>query len=334
MISPTQYSSKRNSAVVLSSLDAMRFHPRFRDVTLVVGDLRVPAQRCILAAFSDYFRAMFEWAELAESRASEIRLEDVDADSVQRIVDFCYRSKIDVAEDNVEALLATACFLQVDEVKDYCCEFLELHTDVANCLDVRRLAQAFHCSNLVDATTKFIQYHFVDLVSTEAFADSDDVEQLAEIVSLSNLRVESEAGVFEAVMRWTRADPAARAASAHRLLRHVRLPLLDPATLAAIAGDEALASNAQVADIVDDAQRFLGLAKADRPRSKRWLCRPRHRGKKCGVGRVNVAAAAASVTSAGELVPASDPHWTCYEFAEPIRISRVDFRFVHVCDGD
>ena len=124
MICPTRYSSKGNSARVLSSLNSMRFQPRFCDVTLLVGDRRFPAQRFVLAAFSDYFRAMFQH-DLREHDHDQIRLNDLDADSVEKILDFCYESRIEVSQDNVESLLATARFLQVDEVKDYCCEFLD-----------------------------------------------------------------------------------------------------------------------------------------------------------------------------------------------------------------
>ena len=121
MISATQYSSKRNSANILCSLNALRFNPRFSDVTLLVAQVRIPAQRFVLAAFSDYFRAMFEWSELSESFETEIRLEDLDAEAVERVVNFCYSSAIEISEENVESMLEIACFLQVEEVKGQGC---------------------------------------------------------------------------------------------------------------------------------------------------------------------------------------------------------------------
>ena len=68
------------------------------------------------------------------------------------------------------------------------------------------------------------------------------------------------------------------------------------------------------------------MPKSDRPRPKRWWSRPRHRGKKCVAGTVNVAPSA-TVCSSSDLVPSSDPHWFSYEFQQPIRIIRVDFRW-------
>ena len=121
MISPTNYSSKRHPFLLLSSLNSLRFRPHFSDVTLVVGESRIPAQKHVLAAFSDYFRAAFEWesesSTTSGSESSVIRLEDLDADAVERVVDFCYTSAIEISEENVGAVLEVACFLQVEVIK-------------------------------------------------------------------------------------------------------------------------------------------------------------------------------------------------------------------------
>jgi kelch repeat/BTB domain-containing protein 3 len=66
MASSNIYSSKKNSLQVLSCLNSLRYNPQFSDIVLLVGELRIPAQRCVLAAFSDYFRAMFQ-SDLSES---------------------------------------------------------------------------------------------------------------------------------------------------------------------------------------------------------------------------------------------------------------------------
>ena len=61
----------------------------------------------------------------------------------------------------------------------------------------------------------------------------------------------------------------------------------------------------------------------------RWWSRPRHRGKRCVAGTANVASSASLSTSFAscDLIPSTDPHWFSYEFPQPIRILRVDFRW-------
>jgi kelch-like protein 20 len=54
----------------------------------------------------------------------EICLEDVDAASMEQIIEFCYTSSICVSEDNVYGLLPTATRLQMTELCTLCSDFL------------------------------------------------------------------------------------------------------------------------------------------------------------------------------------------------------------------
>lgn len=57
--------------------------------------------RVILSACSPYFRAMFT-GELAESRATEVTIRDVDEQAMEQLVEFCYTAHIVVEESNVQ----------------------------------------------------------------------------------------------------------------------------------------------------------------------------------------------------------------------------------------
>lgn len=57
----------------------------------------------ILSACSPYFRAMFT-GELAESRATEVTIRDVDEQAMEQLVEFCYTAHIVVEESNVQVL--------------------------------------------------------------------------------------------------------------------------------------------------------------------------------------------------------------------------------------
>lgn len=61
--------------------------------------------RVILSACSPYFRAMFT-GELAESRATEVTIRDVDEQAMEQLVDFCYTAHIVVEESNVQVPIA------------------------------------------------------------------------------------------------------------------------------------------------------------------------------------------------------------------------------------
>lgn len=142
--------------------------------------------RVILSACSPYFRAMFT-GELAESRATEVTIRDVDEQAMEQLVDFCYTAHIVVEESNVQvllrksvpprclehnivtlvwcfqALLPAACLLQLAEIQDVCCEFLKRQLDCSNCLGIRAFADTHSCRELLRIADKFTQQNFPEV---------------------------------------------------------------------------------------------------------------------------------------------------------------------------
>lgn len=84
---------------------------------------RVSAHRIVLSASSAYFSAMF-FGSLRESHQEEIKLGEVLGEPLQMLIQYCYTGTIELREDNVETLLATACLLQLTSVVSACCNFL------------------------------------------------------------------------------------------------------------------------------------------------------------------------------------------------------------------
>lgn len=74
--------------------------------------------RLVLSAASEYFSLMFT-GSLSNER-TEIVLGDVNGDVLQAVVDYCYTGSIEIREDNVETLLATACLMLLHEVVEAC----------------------------------------------------------------------------------------------------------------------------------------------------------------------------------------------------------------------
>jgi kelch-like protein 20 len=160
------------------------------DIALNVGSSRIRAHKIILSASSPYFRAMFT-NELAESRQSEITIRDIDETAMEMLVDFCYSSKITIDEKSVQTLLPAACLLQLQEVQDYCSEFLRTQLDPSNCLGIRAFADTHSCQELLRIADKYLQNNFVDIIESDEFLLLP-VIQLLEIVSKDELNVKGE----------------------------------------------------------------------------------------------------------------------------------------------
>ena len=88
-----------------------------------------------------------------ERDSSRVVLQGVDPEALHILVDYVYTSCVDVTEDNVQSLLPAANLLQLNDVRDACCEFLQSQLHPTNCLGIRAFADLHGCLDLL-ANTK------------------------------------------------------------------------------------------------------------------------------------------------------------------------------------
>jgi hypothetical protein len=159
-----RYSSPDDLLSTFKRMDTFRANTQLCDVTLVAGEKKIRAHRVIMAGFSDYFDAMFN-GDLAETIQEEIHIRNVDADALAAIVDYAYTGKLEICVDNVENLLTVACLLQVDNVKEKCCEFMQQHLHSTNCLGIRAFAEGHGCEGLFVAADNFTKENFLQVIT-------------------------------------------------------------------------------------------------------------------------------------------------------------------------
>lgn len=188
---------------------------------------RVPAHRIVLSASSAYFAAMF-MGSLRETKEEEITLGDVQGEPLATLIRYCYTGTIELREDNVEILLATACLLQLTPVVNACCNFLAKQLHPSNCLGFALFAEQQSCSALFHLSTSYTSQHFMQVCKNQEFYQLS-AEQLATLLKSDDLNVPTEQDVFHALMSWVQYDFDTREKYIPELLGLIRLPLLPPA---------------------------------------------------------------------------------------------------------
>ena len=68
-----------------------------------------------------------------------------------------------MTEDNVQSLLPAANLLQLTDVRDACCEFLQSQLHPTNCLGIRAFADLHGCLELLTSTESYIERHFTEV---------------------------------------------------------------------------------------------------------------------------------------------------------------------------
>ncbi|XP_055379118.1 kelch-like protein 26 [Condylostylus longicornis] len=148
-----ELSSHANS--ILSGLNELRLYEKLLDVTLIAEDAEFKVHRAVMAACSDYFRAMFTDA-MKEANQAEICLKGVTARGIECLINYAYTSKLKLDRNNVQDILSAANHVQMNAVIGACANFLESQIDLENCVDIATIAEIYSLEKLKQKTYKYI----------------------------------------------------------------------------------------------------------------------------------------------------------------------------------
>ena len=188
----------------------------FNDVVINVENEDFPAHRLILACYSHYFETMFT-VEVKEQYEDTVKLNNVDIHSWKILLNFVYTGNIVITCKNVVALLASADYLQVDEAKDYCFEFIESVISMDNCFDILNVANQYSNTFLQKKVYHFISKNFVEISQSPSLKVLNKDDFILFVSSL-NLNVVGNSLLYETIIDWVKVDEVSRKNSLPKLL--------------------------------------------------------------------------------------------------------------------
>ncbi|XP_031424809.1 kelch-like protein 3 isoform X2 [Clupea harengus] len=255
-------------------MNDLRSRRQLCDVLLVAGEVEVPAHKVVLASCSPYFCAMFT-GDMSESKAQRVEIRDVDGQTLSCLVEYVYTAEVQVSEENVQVLLPAASLLQLMDVRQVCCEFLQAQLHPSNCLGIRAFADLHTCTTLLSLAHAYAEQHFSEVVQGEEFM-ALSLQQVCSLIASDKLTVSSEEKVFEAMVAWINHNKEARLEHMPKLMEHVRLPLLSRDYLVQRVEEEALIKNNNTCkDFLIEAMKYHLLPADQRHLIKTDRTRPR-----------------------------------------------------------
>nr|XP_056711631.1 zinc finger and BTB domain-containing protein 49 [Euleptes europaea] len=111
-----------HSCYLLQQLHEQRIQGLLCDCMLVVKGVCFKAHKNVLAAFSQYFRTLFQNSSGQKNDVFHLDIKNVGG--IGQILDYMYTSHLDLNQDNVQPLLDIAQCLQVQNVLNVCRSFL------------------------------------------------------------------------------------------------------------------------------------------------------------------------------------------------------------------
>ena len=210
----------------LSCLWQMRENEELCDVSLQLDatDKSFTAHKCVLAASSSYFKAMFT-NDLVERSQGRVTISGVDYDTMEAVICYAYSTETAVPKERVVELMIAADLFQMSSLLQHCCNFLKKHLTSQNVLTIRAYAHLHRCWDLYRSCNEYVIMNFNLVTKTEEFLQlpSDDLE---DIISSDCLRITSEEEVYSAVIRWVYHDLNSRKEHFPSLMQHIRLPFV------------------------------------------------------------------------------------------------------------
>ena len=205
---------------VLQYANEKRSKSTFNDVTIEVDNETIAANRMILSCCSRFFEGMFDVEMKEKYQHDPVQINGFDGKAVKTLIDFMYSGEVTIKNENVMDLLAASDYLQLDEVKQFCFEFLESILSSDNCFAVRSAADLYQDEHLQNQIDEYISKNFEATVQTYEFKslDKDSLRSCIEKLKRNHVREES---IFKGLILWSKVDEEARKNDFPELFEHL-----------------------------------------------------------------------------------------------------------------
>ena len=190
----------------LGVLNNLRRQSCLCDVTLLTDCCKCDAHKVVLAACSDYFKAMFT-SSMLEHNMDTITLHGVDGSYLKRLLDFIYSGELPIEdwEDALE-LLKLGVFYQIHSLIEHCCSHLISNFSSDSACFSAHFGRELALKNLNARSLAFLHDHFLQLnnCGTQIYLiHADDLVQMLESDRLGGVsNSESELSILKIVLRW------------------------------------------------------------------------------------------------------------------------------------
>ena len=159
-----------NAFEVWKCLQEQREQNELCDVCITCSDGSLYAHRCVLAALSPYFKALFTGMMFQHVDSNEYTadLSEFSMSSVGFLLDLLYEKK-DIVDTTIDCIefLQLLDFVQVDKYGDMVSMAIRPHIDIENCLDLFQISCSLQATKLKQLVRRFVGRHFDMLINSD-----------------------------------------------------------------------------------------------------------------------------------------------------------------------
>ncbi|XP_017853063.1 BTB/POZ domain-containing protein 9 isoform X2 [Drosophila busckii] len=221
---------------------------RYADVEFVVEEQHLPAHRAILAARSEYFRALL-YGGMSEATQRQIMLE-VPLDPFKVLLRYIYSGTLSLAsldEDAVIGVLGMANQYGFQDLEMAISKYLRQYLALNNVCMILDAARLYNLDDLTQVCLMFMDRNAADLLQHDSFKMLSR-ESLAEVLR-RDCFFAPEVQIFLAVWKWSRYNPDI---DIKTVVDYVRLPLMNLEHLLQVVRPSGILEPDKILDAIDE----------------------------------------------------------------------------------
>ncbi|KAK1158387.1 BTB/POZ domain-containing protein 17-like isoform X1, partial [Acipenser oxyrinchus oxyrinchus] len=215
---------------VIEILSNLYNKAEFSDVEIVVnGSLRVNAHKLLLISQSSVFSTMLSSERWADSKQKTINLVEDDQclPHFEDFLKYFYTGSITIDTRNAFPVHCLADKYHVSNLKQSCEQFMLKNVaapgEFNRAISWRKYSKLANLKKLEEDCDKFIAWNMNTIIQSPDWSTIDR-EHLLALLQRSDLVVESELSLLEAVVIWLGHQPT----RIEEVLQHIRYPLIPP----------------------------------------------------------------------------------------------------------
>ncbi len=204
------YKSKKIK-LLQSGVESLYHEKVLCDVQLQVGGKIFSVHRTILAAMSDYFRAMLGGGFKESNKIDKpIVLEGISAVGFEVILDGIYTMELKLTIANILDVIPIACMLQIKPIIEECEDFLISSMEADNVFSHAVVAERFSLNKAMEYSAEYKKACFPEILQTLEFKELD-AQEVVNYLSIPDLFLHGkEMTVFDAAIGWLEHKPNER----------------------------------------------------------------------------------------------------------------------------
>ena len=218
---------RKSTSCLLEYANNNRNQGRFNDVTIQSTNTSIPANRMVLSCYCSFFDQIFESETNNQVNDSIVDIPNVDGKLLELLIQYIYTGQICIDSDNVFGILSAAHHLELDEVKEFCFEFLKNCMTPDNCITILITAKQYKNFTLRDKVYKHISDNYKTITKTPAFLNLDNEELFFIVYHLKTRFYVNDEVLCRSLLSWTKQDEETRKRHFHsRLFKFVNVDKL------------------------------------------------------------------------------------------------------------